>query len=393
MESINAPEQAIQQIIICFAFLNLIFVLSLNRGQSFSKAFGLVFALPLVLYAASFVNPGRDYYTLFRSYLDLIMLVAVFIMALIPYWNFAGNALLIAVYVFLVLFLFQADILWPSYLFSSFNLGVINVLLTLLTVIILLKRIENNVLLLIVGLLILGAVQSVHLFIPQISSVLPDLGRICAYILFFIYIYRDTMQPYLTKTKKAEKVLKDLQKTVDYELRKKLAEIERNNEHLRTSMLKDPLVDALNRKAIFDYLNKAIEKPDAKFTILLFDLDDFKKINDMEGHLAGDRVLKKIAKIAKDNIRSIDVLGRYGGDEFLIILPGTTVEEALRVAERFRQQAKAQSGSTVSIGIASYPADGKTVQELINVADKGMYQAKNKGKNAVTHYKPKIKVT
>ncbi|NLO97521.1 MAG: GGDEF domain-containing protein, partial [Peptococcaceae bacterium] len=97
--------------------------------------------------------------------------------------------------------------------------------------------------------------------------------------------------------------------------------------------------------------------------------------------------------IAKDNIRSIDVLGRYGGDEFLIILPGTTVEEALRVAERFRQQAKAQSGSTVSIGIASYPADGKTVQELINVADKGMYQAKNKGKNAVTHYKPKIKVT
>jgi diguanylate cyclase (GGDEF)-like protein len=152
-------------------------------------------------------------------------------------------------------------------------------------------------------------------------------------------------------------------------------------------MQKDTLVDAFNRKAITDYIKNAIEESGERFTILLFDIDNFKGINAQEGHLAGDKVLKKITQIAKENIRSVDILGRYGGDEFLIFLPGTTASEAKMIAERFRKHADAHSGSTVSIGIASFPEDGKTIQELIDIADKGMYESKNSGKNAVTHYR------
>jgi len=118
-----------------------------------------------------------------------------------------------------------------------------------------------------------------------------------------------------------------------------------------------------------------------------FDVDNFKGINDKQGHSAGDRVLKKITQIAKENIRGFDVLGRYGGDEFLIILPGTTISDALFVAERFRKKVCMQSGTTISIGIASYPEDGKTVQQIVDIADKGLYESKNKGKNTITHYK------
>jgi diguanylate cyclase (GGDEF)-like protein len=97
--------------------------------------------------------------------------------------------------------------------------------------------------------------------------------------------------------------------------------------------------------------------------------------------------LKTLALIASSNIREVDHLGRYGGDEFIIVLPTLEAKEAKFVAERFRKKINETSNPrfTVSIGIATYPNDGQTVKDLISAADKGLYKAKSRGKNTICH--------
>jgi diguanylate cyclase (GGDEF)-like protein len=201
-----------------------------------------------------------------------------------------------------------------------------------------------------------------------------------------MYILKNTRGPYVARVKKAESRLADLNNTINYEVKKKIVEIERHNQHLQKLVHKDSLVDAYNKKGIMNILKEMVEEPGSeRFTIMLFDIDDFKRINDSQGHITGDKVLKKVARIAKENIRGFDILGRYGGDEFLIILPGTTLTDAMIVAERFRKSIGSEPELSVSIGVAAFPEDGKAVQEIIEVADAGLYESKRIGKNAVSH--------
>lgn len=129
------------------------------------------------------------------------------------------------------------------------------------------------------------------------------------------------------------------------------------------------------------------------FSVLLLDLDYFKSYNDMCGHLAGDEALKKTAVIMKSSVRDMDTAVRFGGEEFCIILPGTSKKEALPVAERIRQEISKEAFPhcdqlplgmlTISAGISSFPEDGNTINELIHAADVALYRAKEQGKNRV----------
>jgi diguanylate cyclase (GGDEF)-like protein len=123
-------------------------------------------------------------------------------------------------------------------------------------------------------------------------------------------------------------------------------------------------------------------------SILMIDLDDFKSFNDTYGHLEGDRVLKNISKIFKECCRKNDIVCRYGGEEFSMILPFTDKEEAYRLGERIRRWLEEKKVSsyrnlTISIGIASYPEDAQDKENLIKKADEALYCAKRKGKNQV----------
>lgn len=131
------------------------------------------------------------------------------------------------------------------------------------------------------------------------------------------------------------------------------------------------------------------------FAFLMVDIDNFKKCNDTYGHLVGDVVLRDVGKIIKEHVREIDLVGRFGGEEFSIVFPETTRDGALMAAERLRKNVEANIFKaydeklklTVSIGVAIYPKDSDNAKELIDKADEAMYAAKKSGKNIVCEYR------
>ena len=166
---------------------------------------------------------------------------------------------------------------------------------------------------------------------------------------------------------------------------------------LEHETLTDPLTGVYNRRFMEQRLAEEISKARRycfQLSILLFDLDHFKQVNDEHGHQAGDRMLVEICELVKAQLRDSDLLSRYGGEEFLVIAPNTSPSEAALLAERLRTRVElkvflkdheALSGSglrtTISIGMASFDDDNATAETLIGEADRSLYQAKDAGRN------------
>lgn len=170
--------------------------------------------------------------------------------------------------------------------------------------------------------------------------------------------------------------------------------------HLEMEMMAitDGLTGLLNHRRFQERLSeefRRIGRHPEPLSLILADLDHFKKINDTYGHPTGDEVLKKIAGILKKMVRDIDIVARYGGEEFAIILVNTEREGAYKLAERIRKEVEKRSFSfggrkiplTLSLGIASYPGDSRIKEDLISKADKALYQAKAEGRNRTCLYK------
>lgn len=151
----------------------------------------------------------------------------------------------------------------------------------------------------------------------------------------------------------------------------------------------DVLTQVFNRCYLYSYLPSLLKKAEKeRFSvgILMIDVDNFKRINDDFGHLEGDRVLRKLAEILKKNLREQDKIIRYAGDEFIIIIEREEISSLKKIANRVREEIeKAEFENnikcTISIGIARYPQDAKSLEELIELADQALYFSKRKGKN------------
>ncbi len=163
--------------------------------------------------------------------------------------------------------------------------------------------------------------------------------------------------------------------------------------NIRKSASIDNLTNTLMRKHLELFIQDQIEKAytyGSEFSIIMLDIDKFKEINDNYGHRMGDRVLSNLCKIILGNIRKGDVIGRYGGEEFIIVLPGSGVNEAKIIAERIKNkvyQGKLMNDKrdvTVSMGVANYPRHATTYDELIEKSDQALYVAKNSGRNRTT---------
>ncbi len=165
-------------------------------------------------------------------------------------------------------------------------------------------------------------------------------------------------------------------------------------EQMKELSITDHLTGLFNRRYFQERFTEEIhrsERYNLIFSLAIFDIDDFKLLNDTEGHLAGDSVLKELSRIARECLRVNDVLCRFGGEEFAILMPQTHKDEAFIVTERIRNNIKEsliyrfkkfpRPAITVSIGLASFPEDGRSVNEMIRNADIALYKAKESGKD------------
>jgi len=161
-----------------------------------------------------------------------------------------------------------------------------------------------------------------------------------------------------------------------------------------TLAVTDPLTGLYNRRKFNEELLLAIREAsvaEKKFSLMMLDLDGFKKFNDTKGHQAGDEVLVQFAEILREELRKGSVIGRYGGDEMVIIVSGVDRPDAKKVAARICsviQEKFRGYGITVSIGIAEFPDDGRSFEEMIAKADEVLYRAKEFGGNRVSCFVP-----
>lgn len=165
---------------------------------------------------------------------------------------------------------------------------------------------------------------------------------------------------------------------------------------IQKQALTDVLTDLPNHRSLMEQIEKEFDRVirhGRPLALIFFDADRFKCINDMYGHAAGDIVLRSLGERVRRILRTSDTFGRYGGEEFLVVLPEADITQASRVAERIRSAVASETIAlpgtteriqvTISLGVAIYPTDGATIQELLNAADKAMYWAKKLGRNQV----------
>lgn len=194
----------------------------------------------------------------------------------------------------------------------------------------------------------------------------------------------------ITHLKQVEEELRKANSTLSDQLKK----IEGLQRVLQEQVIRDPLTGLFNRRFLEDSMPKEIARAlrtETTISFVMLDIDHFKHVNDQYGHEVGDEILKRLADLITSTIRISDWAVRYGGEEFLLVLLGSTVEDAFGRVENIREQVMQIScldlgmdkGITVSLGIAEFPRQGHDWQKIVKLADEALYQAKAAGRNCV----------
>jgi diguanylate cyclase (GGDEF)-like protein/PAS domain S-box-containing protein len=174
-----------------------------------------------------------------------------------------------------------------------------------------------------------------------------------------------------------------------------ITEHKRTEDALQNLVITDPLTGALNRRGLFEAALREearLKSGSGTMALLMIDVDHFKETNDTHGHAVGDIVLKQIVQRIRAETRAVDIIGRYGGEEFAVLLPGSDAAGAAVVAERIRERVASSpmvflngsAAASVSIGVAHTAAGVKDIANLVSLADAAMYAAKKAGRNRVT---------
>ena len=172
-------------------------------------------------------------------------------------------------------------------------------------------------------------------------------------------------------------------------------------DQLQEQAIRDPLTGLFNRRYLSDVLPRELiraEREKSSVSVLIMDLDLFKEVNDTYGHSAGDEFLRAISGLIGNNLRGSDIACRYGGEEFLVVMPGANVESGLRRAEEIREKCAGLNVNcnehtikvTISAGIATYPDHGTNFDEVLSHADKALYYSKGTGRNRVTAWQANL---
>jgi len=198
----------------------------------------------------------------------------------------------------------------------------------------------------------------------------------------------------IEQRKQAEQSLK----AANEELHLRVFEVQRLQAELHEQAIHDPLTGLYNRRYLSDALAREImqaQRANSTLTFVMADIDHFKFVNDSYGHQAGDEVLVQVASLLKKHARGSDIACRYGGEEFLLVFPGTSLELARKRAEEIQHNCAALSiqheGKNIAVmlsfGVAAYPDHGQQWEQIIVKADKALYQSKCNGRNQVTVFR------
>ncbi|MDD4295560.1 MAG: GGDEF domain-containing protein [Ruminiclostridium sp.] len=386
---LNLENQIHLLIIIVFSSYIYFSTFALKQPLSFAKYFGTAFFTPLILCFMSFLSLNKEHASSYLFFSEFILITALLFILLVEK---SGD---FSLFVFFLLYALPLGVVLLNLNFNSFNRSsifdlILSLYLGIIVIIILscifLKRYRRINLYL--GLFLV----SVSLLIVQVTSgsnalTLALLLKALGYILFSYFLYRLTYLQLENDNYSKTSQLNRINQSLQQEVTRRVEEIERSNRILAEKNKIDGLTGAYNKKATLDYIDNSISKKTNKeFSILLLDVDNFKQINDTYGHITGDKCLKNLVSIARNSIRGEDILGRFGGDEFIIIMHETNPVQAYLVAERFRKKVESATDPhyTISIGIASYPSDAGNAKDLIKVVDKALYISKEEGRNKVS---------
>ncbi len=160
------------------------------------------------------------------------------------------------------------------------------------------------------------------------------------------------------------------------------------NKKLREQVMTDELTGLKNRRSVMAYLEAEIAKnKTTPLSIVIFDIDDFSRVNDSKGHLVGDKVLVQVGEIMMDLVRKTDRVSRYGGEEFLLVYPNSPLKDAVASSERIRKMIEEhifEEGCRITISGGGYEYQGEAIEEFIDKADQNLYRAKTQGKNQIS---------
>ena len=188
--------------------------------------------------------------------------------------------------------------------------------------------------------------------------------------------------------------LQEQRETLEHAVEARTRELQDANARLERLAVTDGLTGVFNHRRFQEALHAELlraERHQRPMGVLMIDVDFFKKVNDAMGHPAGDELLRRLAKVLGADLRQTDLIARYGGEEFAVLLPETTKSEAMQVAERMRGQVEELINKdaswpqkvTISVGVATFPEDGKAAEAVLSAADQAMYVAKRTGRNRV----------
>ncbi len=371
-----------------YLFINALFM----RHQSIGlKAFGLTFILPLMLTLAAFLTATyhKSSASAFLILGHLFLALLCTLVVLFPENTKTVKLFYILPFILLITAFFIGrsplyDALFNGFCFIDLGLVLVNLALIIHCVI----QGEKQKILVYIGLFMMSTGQGIWMLARELTIEALVIMSL-SYGLCALYVHKNSLGTFFKDYHDTKEALGRMNASIHAEVIRRVEEIERSNRKLLEISKTDSMTGLYVKSAVLKTLDSMLERtPHGNLSILMFDIDKFKQINDSLGHQIGDRCIKTIASLAKTSFRNDDILGRYGGDEFIVLLPGTAPVKAYIIADRFRQliQSKTSPQITISVGIASFPEDANSSELLIEAADKALYISKQKGRNQVTLY-------
>lgn len=366
--------------------------LTWDRTDSPKRIHGLLFVAPLALTVFSFLNaPVRREQAEYLLYAAGLSMVVMLLVAEFASRNANASHVGILGALLLPLFFLASDSFFPLLSLNQWGpwlVGGSGVLLAALLARAIFKKRNPDILRLSGSVLIAGGMLLFHLPLASPAALISHLLLLLGLMLCALAMYRNTYADLQALVASHETRLRRLDANLQNEVVRRVASIEKSNRVLLEKARTDSLTGLFSKAAIVQHAEGHMDRhPREQLSLIMLDIDHFKGINDKLGHPVGDQCLKSLAGIARASFRGNDILGRYGGDEFIFLLPGTPPKMAMTVAERFRRNIEVGSNPkfTVSVGVSTYPQDGRTVREIIDAADQALYRSKERGRNQVNH--------